>query len=124
VTVQRSVITDNPQAVSSVGHHPQGVPAHMANLWTTYDFSIGAIAGFQVGAGLNYRDRTFSDLTNANSVPSFVIASAALSYETTRWGVDLDVRNIADKHYFIAANAAGGFVGESRSAFVNLRLKY
>lgn len=57
-------------------------------------------------------------------MPSFVIANAALSYETARRGVDVDVRNIADKHCFIAATAAGGLVGESRSAFVNLRLKY
>ncbi len=81
-TVQNAYVTDNPQGVTSIGNHPQGVPVHMANLWSTYDFSIAGISGFQVGAGVNYRDKTFSDITNINSVPAFVIANAMFGYET------------------------------------------
>jgi hypothetical protein len=36
----------------------------MANLWTTYNFLIDDVPGFRVGVGLNYRDKTFSDITN------------------------------------------------------------
>jgi iron complex outermembrane receptor protein len=38
-TAQDPVITDNPQGITSVGNHPQSVPAYMANLWSTYRFS-------------------------------------------------------------------------------------
>lgn len=123
VTAQDAVITNNPQGITSVGNHPQGVPAYMANLWTTYQFSIAGVRGFQVGAGLNYRDVTFSDITNKNSVPSYVIGNAMLGYEAQTWGVTLNVDNITDQRYFVAANGAGAFVGNPLSAFVNIHFK-
>ena len=95
----------------------------IANLWTTYDFSIAGIHGFQIGGGLNYHDKTWSDLTNANSVPSFIIGNAEIGYEAPDWGIRLDVHNITNERYFIAANGAGAFVGDPLSAFVNIHFK-
>lgn len=120
VTAQHAVITDNPQGITSVGNHPQGAPAYMANLWTTYDFAIAGIPGFHIGAGVNYMGKSYSDITNVNSIPSYVIANAAFGYEARKWGIDVNVHNITDRRYFIAANAAGAYVGQSLSAFVNL----
>lgn len=124
VTAQHAVITDNPQGITSIGNHPQGAPANMANLWTTYDFSIAGVPGFHVGAGLNYQGKSFSDITNVNSIPSYMIANAAFGYEAHHWGVDLNIHNLTDRRYFIAANAAGAYVGESLSAFVNLHADF
>lgn len=123
VTAQDAIITDQPQNLAQVGAHPQGVPAYIANLWTTYDFSIAGVHGFQIGGGLNYRDKTFSDLTNANSVPSFIIGNAEIGYEAPDWGIRLDVHNITNERYFIAANGAGAFVGDPLSAFLNIHFK-
>ena len=123
MTAQDAVITDNPQGITSIGNHPQGVPAYMANLWTTYQFSIAGVRGFQVGGGLNYQDITFSDITNKNSAPSYIIGNAMLGYEARTWGVTLNVNNITDERYFIAANGAGAFVGDPLSAFVNVHFK-
>jgi iron complex outermembrane receptor protein len=120
VTAQHAVITDNPQGITSVGNHPQGAPAYMANLWTTYDFSIAGMPGFHVGAGVNYEGKSYSDITNVNSIPSYVIVNAAFGYETRKWGIDVNVHNIGDRRYFVAANAAGAYVGQPLSAFVNL----
>ncbi len=124
MTAQDAVITDNPQGITSIGNHPQGVPAYLANLWTTYHFSIAGVPGFQVGAGLNYQDVTFSDITNVNHVPSYVIGNAMLGYEAQTWGVTLNVDNITDERYFVAANGAGAFVGDPLSAFVNVHFKH
>ncbi|WP_051482109.1 TonB-dependent receptor [Paraburkholderia nodosa] len=124
VTAQDAKITDNPQGVASVGNRPQGAPAYMANLWTTYEFPIAGIPGFHVGAGLNYVSRTFSDITNVNSIPAYVIGNAAFGYEAHRWGIDINVHNLTDRRYFVAANAAGAYVGESLSAFVNLHADF
>ncbi|MFL9911109.1 TonB-dependent receptor [Paraburkholderia sp. RL17-337-BIB-A] len=123
-TAQQAKITDNPQGVTSVGNHPQGAPAYMANLWTLCDFSIAGVPGFHVGAGVNYVSRTYSDITNVNSIPSYVIANAAFGYEASRWGIDLNIHNLTDRRYFIAANAAGAYVGESLSAFVNVHANF
>jgi iron complex outermembrane receptor protein len=123
-TAQDPVITDNPQGISSVGNRPQGAPAYIGNLWSTYEFSIAGVPGFHVGAGVNYVAKTYSDITNVNSIPSYVIANAAFGYEEPRWGIDLNVHNLFDRRYFVAANAAGAFVGESLSAFVNVHANF
>ena len=123
-TSQEAFITNNPQGVTSVGNRPQGAPAFLANLWTTYSFRIAGVPGFRAGIGANYQDKSYSDITNADAIPSFVIANALLGYETTHWGVDVNLHNITDRRYFIAANGAGAFVGEPRSAFVNLHANF
>jgi iron complex outermembrane receptor protein len=119
-TAMQAVVTAAPQAITTIGNHPQGVPAYMANFWATYTFSIAGIPGFQVGAGVNYRDKTWSDTTNVNSVPAYVIGNAMLGWESPNWRVALNVKNITNERYFIAANGAGGLVGEGLSAFLTV----
>jgi iron complex outermembrane receptor protein len=123
-TLQNAFITSNPQGVTSIGHHPQGVPTRMANLWTTYDFAIMGEPGFEVGAGLNYEDKTYSDITNQNSVPSYVIGNLEFGYQTPVWGVALNIKNVTDERYFVAANGAGGFVGNPLTAYVSAHFNY
>ena len=123
LTAQNAVITDNPQAITSVGNHPQSVPAHMANLWSTYKFSIAGVPGFIIGAGLNYRDKNYSDITNVNSIPAFVIGNALLGYEADTWGILLNMKNFTNQRYYVEANAAGAVLGESLSAFVKVYIK-
>ena len=120
-TRQEAVVTSAPQALATVGNRPQGVPANMANVWTTYKFAIGGVSGFQAGIGANYRDRTWSDTTNANSVPGYVIGNAMLGWEDPNWGVSLNVKNFTNKLYYVAANGAGGFVGEGLGAYLTVK---
>jgi iron complex outermembrane recepter protein len=87
VTAQDAEITNDPQGVTSVGNRPQGAPAYIAYLWTTYDFSITGVPGFHAGAGLDYVSKTYSDITNFNSIPSYVhcecsirICNASMGY--------------------------------------------
>src|SRR6202000_3291731 len=101
VTTQDAVITDNPQGVTSVGNHPQGVPANMANLWTTYDFAHSPLRGFNVGAGVKYLAKSSSDITDINHIPSFVIGNATVSYARPGWNLHLNVDNFTDRRYFI-----------------------
>jgi iron complex outermembrane receptor protein len=123
-TSQRAVITDNPQGVTSVGNHPQGAPAFLANLWTTYSFRLGHLDGFRVGAGVNYQDKSYSDITNVNAIPSYVILNALVGYQARGWGVNVNLHNLTDRRYFIAANGAGAFVGEPRSAMVDVHADF
>ena len=120
-THQQAVLTSAPQAVAQIGNVPQGVPANMANAWSVYKFAINGIAGFQFGIGANYRDRTWSDTTNVNSVPGFVIGNLMFGWENANWGVALNVKNFTNKLYFVAANGAGGFVGEGLGAYLTVK---
>jgi iron complex outermembrane receptor protein len=123
-TAQHAYVTDDPQGVSAVGNNPQDVPAYMANLWTTYEFALDGVSGFHVGAGVNYMSRVFSDITNINSVPAYVIANAAFGYRAHHWGVDLNVHNLTNRRYFVAANMAGAYVGEPLSAYVTMHAEF
>jgi iron complex outermembrane receptor protein len=70
MTYQDAVITNNPQGIQSVGNHPQGVAAVLANLWTSYLFSIARISGFYIGGGLNYKGKaTATSPTSIRSRP-------------------------------------------------------
>jgi iron complex outermembrane recepter protein len=120
-TEQQAVVTGAPQAPATIGNHPQGVPATMANLWSVYKFSIGNLPGFQVGAGVNYHGKSYSDTTNVNSVPAYVIGNMMIGWDNPNWGVQLNVKNITNERYFIAANGAGGFVGEGLGAYLTVR---
>ena len=46
-----------------------------------------------------------------------------LGYETPNWGVDLNVHNLTDERYYVAANGAGAYVGNPLSAFVNVHFR-
>jgi hypothetical protein len=48
---------------------------------------------------------SYSDITNVNSIPPYLIANAAFGYEATHWGIDVNVHNITNERYFLAANA-------------------
>ncbi len=120
-THQQTVLTNAPQAAAQVGNVPQGVPANMANAWSVYKFALGGLSGFQFGIGANYRDRTWSDTTNVNSVPGFVIGNLMFGWENPNWGVSLNVKNFTNKLYFVAANGAGGFVGEGLGAYLTVK---
>ena len=125
-TVMDAVMTSASQTAAQstvLDHAPQGVPRYLANLWSTYDFSLFGIHGFQVGAGLNYQDKSYSDTTNTNSIPAYTIANAELAYLSPTWDVILNVKNLTDHRYYIAANAAGAYVGEPLAAYVTVRYK-
>jgi iron complex outermembrane receptor protein len=123
-TALHSVVSDSPDAPTTVGNHPQGVPAYMANLWSTYKFSIGGVSGFTAGVGARYRDKSYSDTTNVNSIPAYVVGDALLGYEADNWGISLNVKNFTNERYFVQANVAGAYVGEPLSAFVKAYIKY
>jgi outer membrane receptor protein involved in Fe transport len=69
------------------------------------------------------RDKSYSDITNVNSIPAFVVANAMFSHEEPTWGISLNVNNFTNQRYYVAANAAGAFVGEPLTAFIKVYVK-
>jgi len=124
MTEQSAALTSNPSAPSATGNQPIGVPKHIANLWTTYDFAIGGLKGFKVGAGLSYRDKIFANVANTTSVPAYVLFDAVLTYTQPTWDVSVGVKNITNRFYFVNANSAGAFVGEPRTVFAKASVHF
>ena len=77
-----------------------------------------------LGALLNGNFLSYGNITNTDSIPSYVIANAEISYDADNWGASVDVRNITNKRYFIAANGGGALVGDPLSAFLNIHVNY
>ncbi|MFT4103630.1 MAG: TonB-dependent siderophore receptor [Burkholderiaceae bacterium] len=73
-------------------------PRHRAAVWAVQRFDIGGMGGFSAGAGVRlvgkYTDRS------APTTPGYGLLDLLLGWESSRWRVALNVRNVADKHYF------------------------
>jgi iron complex outermembrane recepter protein len=124
VTGMHAWLTDNPSNPAATGKRPVGVPQHIVNLWTTYDLKIASVPGFRVGFGLANRDRMYGDLLNTKSIQSYTTLDMVLSYTGRQWDATVGLRNLTDTRWFVAANGAGGFVGDPRSVFVTLRKNF
>ncbi len=120
-TLQSARITDNPGNTAADGKRPQGVPARIAHLWTTYQLTGDAKGGLSIGGGAEYRSKLWGNITNTTQVPGYVTENAVLTYSQPRWSVSAGVKNLTDKMWFAAANGAGALVGEPRTVFVSAK---
>ena len=80
----------------------------LANVWTTYKFNGGALAGWKFGFGANWRDgeeypRARLDGTSL-ATPSYWVASAMASYErpvgAAKLSLQLNIDNLFNRFYF------------------------
>jgi iron complex outermembrane receptor protein len=115
---QTARLTAVPSTPSQVGNWPVGVPAHIYNLWTTYDFAIAGITGFRVGGGFSFNSLTFGNTANTGWIPSSTVADAMIGYYATHWDMQFGVKNIGNVTYFTTAESAGGFVGQPRTFYL------
>jgi iron complex outermembrane receptor protein len=124
-TAQHARITYSPDTPGAAGTMPQGVPARMANLWTTYRFSLFGRTGFHAGVGVNYASRTTNGFANGYDwAPAYVIENLQFGYARRPWGVDLTIDNVTNRRYYIATNVVGAFVGTPLSAYVRLHFDF
>jgi len=123
LTAQHAELTDNPSQPSLTGNVPVGVPRRIANVWTTYDFSLGSWRGFRLGGGLSYRDRVFGNTANTDEIPAFTVLDAVVGFYRPAWDVALEVNNVTDETYFTTALGAGARVGDPRSVFLKVGLR-
>ncbi len=121
---QEAVLTQVPLTPSQVGNWPVGVPAHIFNLWTTYDFAIAGVHGFKVGGGLSYNDRTYANTGNTSWIPPSTVIDAMFGYYQTHWDAQIGIKNIGNVTYYTFAESAGGAVGEPRTYYVKAAWHY
>ncbi len=121
---QEAVITAEPNVPTAVGNKPIGVPNHIANVWTTYDFAIAGIDGFRIAGGMTHADNSYGNVQNTNQVPGYTVWDAVFSYIQPHWDVSFGVKNIFDVTYFPTALSAGGYVGQPRTFFLKAAYHY
>ncbi|WP_411338599.1 TonB-dependent siderophore receptor [Sphingopyxis sp. J-6] len=100
------------------------LPKSTASLYTSYEFGGGAF----VGGGIRYVDSVKTDIDRATrDLPSYVLADVSAGYDFERFRVQLNVKNLFDKHYFVNNYQTlfyGNVVGEPRSVTVSLRANF
>ncbi|WP_149980238.1 TonB-dependent receptor [Pseudoalteromonas rhizosphaerae] len=114
--------------VSTFAARQKGVPYVTASTWLTYSAQWFELAQpLKVSAGVKYVD---DRSTNSSSfgipdgyVPSYTIYDAALSYNTDKWGLQLNLNNLFNKVYYSKAMFLGGMPGEERNAKLTLSYK-
>src|SRR6185312_4328300 len=112
----------------------RGVPDKTYAFYVDYRFTDGALSGFGVNFGVDYKSDVAGDnatgfttskpLPNGTFVakqPTFLIAGRTLAnlgftYAAKIWTVRLQVSNLFDKDYILAGGSRGGvIVGEPRN---------
>lgn len=98
-------------------------PMHSANLWLMKDLGHG----FRLGGGLNYADDRYAAPDNLVTLDGYVTADAALIYQAKAYDLALNVKNIADKHYFVSGHGASNNLnmpGAPRSVELTARFRF
>lgn len=113
---------------------PEGVPnagytKERSNIFTRYTFTSGALRGFYVGGGVNYRLRTYRGAIDHDAnvatpainiwSPGYTLCNLLAGYQTTilkkRTTFAVNVNNVFDKEYYRSTAAASGSWGEPRT---------
>lgn len=116
-------VTKASNIAGQTGNAPPNIPRHAASGWGSYSFLDGALKGVTLGAGVRYTGTAAGDYVGQMRVPHYTLYDAMAKYElgeavSTLKGttVQLNVNNIADKHYVSScSNTSACFYGSGRT---------
>jgi outer-membrane receptor for ferric coprogen and ferric-rhodotorulic acid len=90
---------------TTVGQTELFLPKNTFSLFTTYSIPAGTLSGLSVGGGVRYVGAEQTSYSNSptptKAIPAYTLVDAIASYKVDKWLVQLNARNILDKHYFI-----------------------
>jgi len=93
-------VTEDTLDPDVVGKTPVWVAEESASVWANYFFD-DALDGLMLGAGVRYVGETQADKYNTDTVPSYTLVDAVLSYDMPQYDLKLtgSVSNLTDKEY-------------------------
>lgn len=112
--------------VNNRGNTPTAVARNMASAWADYQFTEGALAGLQLGAGARYFGRSWADAENTLRIPAYTLYDALLGYDLGQVGlkgvgVRLNLNNLTDEKYVAACNSLYQcYYGEGRNVMATV----
>lgn len=106
---------------SAIGKQASPVARHQVSLWTDYRWPFG----IKAGAGLRHVGSTHGqDEAAPAAIPAYTLFDAMVGYEYGRWGIALNVRNIADKQYIAQCDSGQCYYGDSRKILGTLTYRW
>lgn len=108
----------NPDAI---GKQANPVARHQVSLWADYRWPFG----IKTGAGLRHIGSTRGqDEAAPAAIPAYILFDAMIGYDYGRWGIALNVRNIADKQYISQCDTSQCYYGDSRKVIGSLTYRW
>lgn len=97
--INKTFITESADE-EEIGDILPNAPRNQGGIWAKYSFTTPALRGIGVALGANYVSSrtTFSDIL---TLPSYVVADAALYYAVDRFKLSVNVNNIFDKTHWV-----------------------
>lgn len=116
-------VTKESSITQRIGHSPSSIPRHAASAWGSYTFLNGVLSGFTLGSGVRYTGTAPADEIGVDKVPHYTLYDAMAKYELGEAAnslrgttLQLNVNNIADKHYVAScSNESACFYGSGRT---------
>jgi iron complex outermembrane receptor protein len=97
------------------GNRLPNTPRHSGGLWTTWTFPSGPLKGLGAGIGFRYVGERPADLSNALTLPDYMVVDASVFYRRGRLSLDLNFKNfknITNEIYFNGNGSSFIFPGE------------
>ncbi|MFM9924869.1 TonB-dependent siderophore receptor [Variovorax sp. H27-G14] len=98
-------------------------PRNSAFVWLMKDLG----SGLSAGGGVNYVASRYASLSNLVTLPSYVTADLAANYKTGRYELAVNLKNIANKKYYVSAHGSVDNLimpGPGREVQVTLTAKF
>lgn len=130
-----------PQTDAFIESNPDGTPVAgftkiRSNLVTSYRFETGALKGFNIGGGLQYRQESYQGNFDLNRdgvsemiwTPGYSVANLILGYRTKIMdravNIGVNINNLFDKRYYRASALSTGAVGVGRDFRLSVRVNF
>jgi iron complex outermembrane recepter protein len=76
-----------------------GIPENLYSLYGLFSFT-GAWSGLTASVGLTHVDSVPSGFSETIMLPAYTLVNAGLHYETGKWKVGIQGKNLTNEHYF------------------------
>jgi len=110
-------------AVPALGKVPALTPRNSAFAWVMKDLG----QGLRLGGGVNHVGARFTSLTNLVTLPAYTTVDAALQYTLGQWDLDVNVKNLANRKYYVSSHGSNDNLilpGSPRALQVTLRTHF
>lgn len=77
-------------------------PRNAAFLWGMKQLGDG----LRLGGGVNYVGARFASLSNLVTLPGYVTLDAALQYRKNDWELDVNLKNLANRTYYVSSHGS------------------
>ena len=102
-----AITQDNNPAVQ--GRNLTGAAENTASVWAKHNLSSIGWRGWSVAGGLFYAGQRDTSLYNNLSLPGYTRVDAAVYYDTGKWALQANLRNLTDR-MILQTNDGGGLV--------------